>query len=38
VAVVGANALPWDVVAVLSNGGFGGIHGKLVATIGGDGG
>ena len=26
---VAANVLPGDVVAVLSNGGFGGIHGKL---------
>ncbi len=34
VAVVGANALPWDVVAVLSNGAFGGIHGKLMARLG----
>ncbi len=34
VAVVAANALPWDVVAVLSNGGFGGLHKKLVAAIG----
>jgi UDP-N-acetylmuramate: L-alanyl-gamma-D-glutamyl-meso-diaminopimelate ligase len=28
-AQVAANVLPGDVVAVLSNGGFGGIHGKL---------
>ena len=33
VAVVGANALPWDVVAVLSNGGFGGMHGKLLKAL-----
>ena len=33
VAVVAANALPWDVVAVLSNGAFGGLHGKLIAAI-----
>ncbi|MSQ03016.1 MAG: UDP-N-acetylmuramate:L-alanyl-gamma-D-glutamyl-meso-diaminopimelate ligase [Myxococcales bacterium] len=33
VAVVAANALPWDVVAVLSNGGFGGLHTKLLAAI-----
>ncbi len=33
VAVVAANALPWDVVAVLSNGGFGGIHKKLLAAL-----
>jgi UDP-N-acetylmuramate: L-alanyl-gamma-D-glutamyl-meso-diaminopimelate ligase len=33
VAVVAANALPWDVVAVLSNGGFGGLHKKLLAAI-----
>lgn len=33
VAVVAANALPWDVVAVLSNGGFGGLHKKLIAAI-----
>ncbi|MBM4368468.1 MAG: UDP-N-acetylmuramate:L-alanyl-gamma-D-glutamyl-meso-diaminopimelate ligase [Deltaproteobacteria bacterium] len=35
VAVVAANALPWDVVAVLSNGGFGGIHKKLLAALAG---
>ena len=34
VAVVSANALPWDVVAVFSNGGFGGLHQKLIAQIG----
>lgn len=34
VAVVAANALPWDVVAVFSNGGFGGLHKKLIAEIG----
>jgi UDP-N-acetylmuramate: L-alanyl-gamma-D-glutamyl-meso-diaminopimelate ligase len=34
VAVVAANALPWDVVAVLSNGGFGGLHQKLLAALG----
>lgn len=33
VAVVAANALPWDVVAVLSNGGFDGLHKKLIAAI-----
>jgi UDP-N-acetylmuramate: L-alanyl-gamma-D-glutamyl-meso-diaminopimelate ligase len=33
VAVVAANALPWDVVAVFSNGGFGGLHQKLIAAI-----
>ena len=33
VGVVAANALPWDVVAVLSNGGFGGLHGKLLGAI-----
>ena len=33
VAAVAANALPYDVVAVLSNGGFGGIHTKLVEAI-----
>ena len=33
VAVIAANALPWDVVAVLSNGAFGGLHGKLIAAI-----
>ena len=32
-AQVAANVLPGDVVAVLSNGGFGGIHGKLRARI-----
>lgn len=33
VAVTAANALPWDVVAVLSNGGFGGFHQRLVAAL-----
>ncbi|MDP2313749.1 MAG: UDP-N-acetylmuramate:L-alanyl-gamma-D-glutamyl-meso-diaminopimelate ligase [Pseudomonadota bacterium] len=33
VAVVAANALPWDVVAVLSNGGFGGLHAKLLTAL-----
>lgn len=33
VAVVAANALPWDVVAVFSNGGFGGLHRKLIERI-----
>lgn len=33
VAVVAANALPWDVVAVLSNGAFGGIHQKLLTSL-----
>jgi UDP-N-acetylmuramate: L-alanyl-gamma-D-glutamyl-meso-diaminopimelate ligase len=33
VAVVAANALPHDVVAVLSNGGFGGLHRKLLAAL-----
>ncbi|MFZ5475592.1 MAG: UDP-N-acetylmuramate:L-alanyl-gamma-D-glutamyl-meso-diaminopimelate ligase [Myxococcota bacterium] len=33
VAVVSANALPWDVVAVLSNGGFGGLHKKLLSSL-----
>jgi UDP-N-acetylmuramate: L-alanyl-gamma-D-glutamyl-meso-diaminopimelate ligase len=33
VAVVAANALPWDVIAVLSNGGFGGLHKKLLAAL-----
>lgn len=33
VAVVAANALPWDVVAVFSNGGFGGLHKKLLAAL-----
>ncbi len=32
-AQVAANVLPGDVVAVLSNGGFGGIHGKLLAAL-----
>ncbi len=35
VAVVGANALPWDVVVILSNGGFGGIHNRLLTRLGG---
>ncbi len=33
-AMVTANALPEDVVAVLSNGGFGGLHRKLLAALG----
>ncbi|MDP2308660.1 MAG: UDP-N-acetylmuramate:L-alanyl-gamma-D-glutamyl-meso-diaminopimelate ligase [Pseudomonadota bacterium] len=33
VAVTAANALPWDVLAVLSNGGFGGLHAKLLAAL-----
>jgi UDP-N-acetylmuramate: L-alanyl-gamma-D-glutamyl-meso-diaminopimelate ligase len=33
VAVVSANALPWDVIAVLSNGGFGGLHQKLLRAL-----
>ena len=33
VAVVAANALPYDVIAVLSNGGFGGLHQKLLAAL-----
>ena len=33
VAQVKANALPGDVIAVLSNGGFGGIHGKLLEAL-----
>jgi UDP-N-acetylmuramate: L-alanyl-gamma-D-glutamyl-meso-diaminopimelate ligase len=37
VAVTAANALPHDVVAVLSNGGFGGLHKKLLASLAGDG-
>jgi UDP-N-acetylmuramate: L-alanyl-gamma-D-glutamyl-meso-diaminopimelate ligase len=32
-ATVKVEARPGDVVAVLSNGGFGGIHGKLLATL-----
>jgi UDP-N-acetylmuramate: L-alanyl-gamma-D-glutamyl-meso-diaminopimelate ligase len=35
VAVVAANALPWDVIAILSNGGFGGLHKKLLAALAG---
>jgi UDP-N-acetylmuramate: L-alanyl-gamma-D-glutamyl-meso-diaminopimelate ligase len=38
VSLVAANALPWDVVAVLSNGGFGGIHARLLTALGGAGG
>jgi UDP-N-acetylmuramate: L-alanyl-gamma-D-glutamyl-meso-diaminopimelate ligase len=34
VAVTAANALPWDVLAVLSNGGFGGMHAKLLTALG----
>jgi UDP-N-acetylmuramate: L-alanyl-gamma-D-glutamyl-meso-diaminopimelate ligase len=33
-AQVSANAMPEDVVAVLSNGGFGGLHKKLLARLG----
>ena len=33
VDVVSANALPHDVVAVLSNGGFGGLHGNLLRAL-----
>jgi UDP-N-acetylmuramate: L-alanyl-gamma-D-glutamyl-meso-diaminopimelate ligase len=33
VAVTAANTQPWDVVAVLSNGGFGGLHQKLIQAI-----
>ena len=33
-ASVAANVAPQDVVAVLSNGGFGGLHGKLLTRIG----
>ncbi|MCB9681446.1 MAG: UDP-N-acetylmuramate:L-alanyl-gamma-D-glutamyl-meso-diaminopimelate ligase [Alphaproteobacteria bacterium] len=33
VATVAAQALPHDVIAVLSNGGFGGLHGKLLAAL-----
>jgi UDP-N-acetylmuramate: L-alanyl-gamma-D-glutamyl-meso-diaminopimelate ligase len=33
VATVKEQARPGDVVAVLSNGGFGGIHGKLLAAL-----
>lgn len=33
VALVARDARPGDVVAVLSNGGFGGIHGKLLAAL-----
>jgi UDP-N-acetylmuramate: L-alanyl-gamma-D-glutamyl-meso-diaminopimelate ligase len=33
VDVVSANALPHDVVAILSNGGFGGLHGNLVRAL-----
>ncbi len=33
-AVVAANAMPGDVVAVMSNGSFGGLHGKLLAALG----
>ena len=34
VAAVGAEARPGDHVLVMSNGGFGGIHGKLLARLG----
>ncbi len=33
VAVTAANALPYDVIAVLSNGGFGGVHKKLLTAL-----
>ena len=33
VAAVAARAHPADVVAVLSNGGFGGLHDKLLAAL-----
>jgi UDP-N-acetylmuramate: L-alanyl-gamma-D-glutamyl-meso-diaminopimelate ligase len=33
VAIVAGEAEPGDIVAVLSNGGFGGIHGKLLAAL-----
>jgi UDP-N-acetylmuramate: L-alanyl-gamma-D-glutamyl-meso-diaminopimelate ligase len=32
-AVVAANAMPGDVVAVMSNGSFGGLHGKLLEAL-----
>ena len=32
-AFVGANAMPEDVVAILSNGGFGGLHGMVLAAL-----
>jgi len=32
-AVVAANAMPGDVIAVMSNGSFGGLHGKLIAAL-----
>jgi UDP-N-acetylmuramate: L-alanyl-gamma-D-glutamyl-meso-diaminopimelate ligase len=32
-AVVAANAMPGDVVAVMSNGSFGGLHGKLLGAL-----
>ena len=32
-AVVAANAMPADVVAVLSNGSFGGLHDKLLEAL-----
>jgi len=34
VAIVGAEARPGDDVVVMSNGGFGGIHGRLLQAIG----
>jgi UDP-N-acetylmuramate: L-alanyl-gamma-D-glutamyl-meso-diaminopimelate ligase len=34
VAKVAANARPGDIVAVLSNGGFGGVHQKLLSALG----
>ncbi len=37
-ATVAANALPEDVVAVLSNGGFGGLHRRLLAALASEGG
>ncbi len=36
VAAVSANALPHDVIAVLSNGAFGSIHGKLLRALAGE--
>ena len=34
-AVVAANAMPGDVVAIMSNGAFGGLHGKLLQALAG---
>jgi UDP-N-acetylmuramate: L-alanyl-gamma-D-glutamyl-meso-diaminopimelate ligase len=33
VATLGANTMEADVVAIFSNGAFGGIHGKLLNTL-----